>query len=932
MMEWFANIIQKMLDFPNILNASIAASWMVLAVLVLRFSLKKAPKWTRVALWGLVAVRLLLPFSIESAFSLIPSAQTVPEEVLRYEGVQLKEPAHLDVILNPVISGNVSIELEQTADRLQIHMIHTTFIWFIGIALLFLYTIISYWSLHRKVDTAVLYRDNVFQSENVSSPFVLGIIRPRIYVPFKMDAQDMKHVIAHEQAHLKRKDHWWKPLGFLLLAIHWFNPVMWLAYILLCRDIELACDEKVIKELNSEQRADYTQALLSCSINRRMIAACPLAFGEVGVKERVKSVMNYRKPAFWIIILATLACVGVAVCFLTNPKKDNFTLQIVVPAGSQEQFVYTDEEISTTTNTIKIWSGDGLGDTEVLLSPVNETTETGYVATYLAHGMPVVFDAQKDTWFKVGVNIQNPTNEDIIVYVKVENVEVRISDKSYTVRKWFDYLDDPSKMQWDGRLEINLPEFPDVTFRWYPEKMEAITEDEIIPLYTGMPIWNTYFCDLTGDGHPELCSSLSMGSGIIDNRIIIYDYANGASYSLQDRGTFDYTLRQDEKDGQLYVDKNAYRGGELLSTGILVFKDECIQIFGEDIPTVTIGEITDPTDDPNFSYDTAVEKIYEDEDNEYFLSGLYSQSVIVHYTDGMHEDIVTALNAGRATIADLDKFGIQYWAEPKADELHAAIINAIQGKNKSGKQDGQFDCASFVILKQEELCIDSDPPTPMQVTVYGMALHQGYGFSGHTFQEVEGSHIPTAITFDVIDGKYVLKEYWTPRDGSYYVQDIRDKFPNEVENDALDTQKYILAQKQECYKQAVQYGNIDTDYAIEYLFEVIESSPLESSRPQDYIAAHPIEYRELTYYGDYTLKYIFTKFLEGEQTGLRGQLMRSMLDELAPEAQLRLYAETGQAYFDEWKAGAIRVSEQHDMDWIKEKQPAMYLFLQMVKD
>ena len=321
MVEWFANIIEEMLDFPDILNTSIAASWMVLAVLVLRFTLKKAPKWTRVALWGLVATRLLLPFSIESAFSLIPSAQTVPEEVLRYEGVQLKEPAHLDVISNPVIAGNVSIELEQTADRLQIHMIHTTFIWFIGIAILFLYTIISYWSLHRKVDTAVLYRGNIFQSENVSSPFVLGIIRPRIYLPFKIDAQDMEHVIAHEQAHLKRKDHCWKPLGFLLLAIHWFNPVMWLAYIVLCRDIELACDEKVIKELGNEQRADYTQALVSCSINRHLIAACPLAFGEVGVKERVKAVMNYKKPAFRLILVAVIACVFLAVCFLTNPKE-----------------------------------------------------------------------------------------------------------------------------------------------------------------------------------------------------------------------------------------------------------------------------------------------------------------------------------------------------------------------------------------------------------------------------------------------------------------------------------------------------------------------------------------------------------------------------------------------------------------------------------
>ncbi len=320
MIEWFANMIEEMLNFPDILNASIAASWMVLAVLALRLILKKVPKWTRVALWGLVAIRLLLPISVESALSLIPSAQTIPQEVLRYEGTQLKEPAYLDVISNPIISGNVSIELRQTVDRVQIHMIDMTFIWLAGITILFLYTIISYWRLHRKVDTGVLYRGNVFQSENVSFPFVLGIIRPRIYLPFKMDAEDLEHVIAHEQAHIRRKDHLWKPLGFLLLTIHWFNPLIWLAYVLLCRDIELACDEKVIKALNGEQRAGYTQALVSCSINRHIIAACPLAFGETGVKERVKSVMNYKKPTFRLILVAVIAWVFLAVCFLTNPK------------------------------------------------------------------------------------------------------------------------------------------------------------------------------------------------------------------------------------------------------------------------------------------------------------------------------------------------------------------------------------------------------------------------------------------------------------------------------------------------------------------------------------------------------------------------------------------------------------------------------------
>ena len=185
--------------------------------------------------------------------------------------------------------------------------------------LLIAYTVISSWRLHREIDTAVRYKDNLFQSENVSSPFVLGLIKPRIYLPFSINGQDLEHVVAHEQAHIRRKDHWWKPLGFLLLTIHWFNPFMWLSYVLLCRDIELACDEKVIRELGNEQRADYTQALVACSINRRTIAACPLAFGEVGVKERVKSVMNYKKPAFGIVLLAVIACVGVAVCFLTNP-------------------------------------------------------------------------------------------------------------------------------------------------------------------------------------------------------------------------------------------------------------------------------------------------------------------------------------------------------------------------------------------------------------------------------------------------------------------------------------------------------------------------------------------------------------------------------------------------------------------------------------
>ena len=571
--------------FLKIINMSISASWLVLAVLILRFVLKKAPKWINVLLWGIVAIRLICPFSFESTLSLIPSAETIPLNIGMDTTPTINSGiSAINNAVNPIISQSNTPMAGASVNLLQITIGIYEYIWIFGMIALALYTVISYWRLRRKVDTAVRYKDNIFQSENVSFPFVLGIIKPRIYLPFKMNGQYLEYVVAHEQAHICRKDHWWKPLGFLLLMIHWFNPLMWLAYVLLCRDIELACDEKVIKELGNEQRGDYTQALVACSVNRRMIAACPLAFGEVSVKERVKYVMNYKKPAFWVIIISVIVCVGVAVCFLTNPKQDSYTLRIVVPAGSQEKFVYTDEEVSTIRNSIKIWSGDGLGDTEVLLSPVNKTTETRYTATYLTHGMPVEFDAEKDTWFKIGVNMQNSTNEDIIVYVEVENVEVRIVDEINSVIKWFDYTENPSAM--DDESTINLPIYPDVTFSYNQAQIIAskpfdtseLTDHTI--LITGMPIWNAYFTDLTGDDYPEICATYTFGSGIIDSRIIIYDYAKGASYELSDRGYFDFTLRFNEADGYLYVDKTKYNTDELVETGRLVFKNNCIQIEG----------------------------------------------------------------------------------------------------------------------------------------------------------------------------------------------------------------------------------------------------------------------------------------------------------------------------------------------------------------
>ena len=310
--------------FLKIINMSISATWIVLTVLLLRLLLKKAPKWITVLLWGVVAVRLICPFSIESIMSLVPSTEIISPEIMVDKTPTIDSGVPIiNNIVNPVVGETFAPDPTASANPLQILIPVLAIVWIVGIAAMLIYILISFLRLKRKIITAVLLRDNIYQSESVVSPFVLGIIKPKIYLPFNINDQCMEHVIAHEQAHIRRKDYLWKPLGFLILTLHWFNPMVWLGYILLCRDIELACDEKVIKRLNNDQRADYSQALLTCSVNRRMIVACPLAFGEVGVKDRVKSVLNYKKPAFWIIIVAIVASIVIAICFLTDPLESN---------------------------------------------------------------------------------------------------------------------------------------------------------------------------------------------------------------------------------------------------------------------------------------------------------------------------------------------------------------------------------------------------------------------------------------------------------------------------------------------------------------------------------------------------------------------------------------------------------------------------------
>ena len=328
--------------FLKLLNLSISASWLVLAVLALRLVLRRAPKWVNVLLWGMVALRLMLPFSIESALSLIPSAETLSPEVVRFDpaptitsGVEF-----IDNAVNPSLSESFAAAPLASVNPLYVWTYLAGWVWLIGLGVMLLYALVSYLRLRRRVSVSLPVQDHIYLCDAISSPFILGVVKPHIYLPSGLDEVQRQNVLAHERAHLARHDHWWKPLGFALLAVYWFNPVLWLAYALLCRDIELACDERVIRTMDESAVKAYSTVLLACSMPRKAVITCPLAFGEVGVKERVRNALHYKKPAFWVVAASVAVCVVVAVCFLTNPPTDTDAAGLV--GFHREQVTYAD--------------------------------------------------------------------------------------------------------------------------------------------------------------------------------------------------------------------------------------------------------------------------------------------------------------------------------------------------------------------------------------------------------------------------------------------------------------------------------------------------------------------------------------------------------------------------------------------------------------
>lgn len=447
--------------FFKLFHMSMAAGWLIAAVLILRVLLKRAPKWTACLLWGIVVLRLICPFSVESRLSLIPSAEPIHLQPIRLETIH-SETVHSETtedrafyenipaiderfpivsdILNPVLIDIFSYEETESAAPLQVYSYVAGIIWFCGALLLLLYAFGSWLRMRHMVKEAVCCRDNIYLCDAAASPFILGIIKPRIYLPSGMDENKAAYVIRHEQAHLKRKDHWWKPLGYLLFAVYWFHPLCLTAYVIFGRDIEFACDEKVIRDMTLDEKKEYSKALLSCSRYGRVVMACPLAFGEVGVKKRIKSVLQYRKAAFWVSALAVIICIAAALCFLTNPPDKSG--DVSAAAGNAETR-NAETRNAETGNTGTGNAGTGNAGTE---SAGTENTKTGKEAGWADEETDPPYE-KEETAAVAGIRVTNGNNGEQLFYSRED------SDGTFKdLLQLYEQLDDTAEAEENARI------------------------------------------------------------------------------------------------------------------------------------------------------------------------------------------------------------------------------------------------------------------------------------------------------------------------------------------------------------------------------------------------------------------------------------------------------------------------------------------------
>ena len=742
--------------FLYLQERAVGSGIVIAVVIALRYLLRDAPKGFRMILWAVVAVRLLCPYVPESPWGVIPESQWDFTAETSSEALQtpdaLPDTAVVMTPLNPAELYPVPAR-ETPPETPQISLIRVlSGVWLGGLCVLLAWSLYSYLKLRRTVAASLPVGDNTRICDDIQSPFVLGILRPRIYVPSGLTESALASVLAHENAHIRRGDTLWKLCAWLITCLYWHHPLVWLSYALFCRDMELACDEAVIRDMDASRRAAYSEALLQCGLRRRRLQVCPLAFGETGVKERVKAALNYRKPALWLTGAAVCACVVAAVCLLTRPAADT----------DSETF-----QLLNTQSDANITQGDAVAQ-----------SATGTQAEAATGTQPDASAA--------------PSAKEPLEWITVN-----------------------ADANWENLEETRQAvEFPGVTFHWTPEKITMTDADgaETV-LYYGMPVWNAYFADLNGDGYSELCSMVSVGSGLIDERIEVYDIRNGRLSELQDRGFCNYTLSAEN--------------------GALIAKQWRVDNYSDTLP-----------------YSAPL------------LTGT------LRLTDAGKLFIVPS-NPDAIGAAQSVGYGL-------SPELESAVHEAILTHDRDHYANADFDAESHVLLGIFPDAVETEADSGEWeniITLYLMTLFNGYDYRGGRFETVTGRSGPAVLTFRMgADGETpTLTDYWEPRDGSYYWPDVREKFPSVLTDAELNTQTYIMQETQDCYRQAVEHWNMDVTPILDALFATIMESPATSSNPGDYLNEHSLEVRKLLYYGDYTRAY-----LDGRIDDAQGLLARLM--------------------------------------------------------
>ncbi|MBQ4338414.1 MAG: M56 family metallopeptidase [Clostridia bacterium] len=716
--------------FLNLINMSISASWLILIIILIRLIFRRIPKSAVCFLWILAASRLVIPFSFESVLSLIPSEKTISMETVKSNKFVVSSGiSAVDTTVNDYM-GDIYYEGVTFASNFkQIALSFATVIWLIVMSALIIFTVVSFIKTKRRIFSAVRIKDNFYYCDGISSPFVFGTLKPKIYLPFNICESDIEYVVAHESAHIKRLDYLTRPLWFLILCIHWFNPLAWVAYVCFCRDTELACDEKAIKDYSEGQLKEYSKALLRCSTKDRLLIS-PVAFGEIGLKERIINIKKYKKPAVWVSVLCAVTVIIVAVFFMTNPAG--------VPLGAIE----SGGAIETNAHTVTVSNARG----------------------------SAVFTDKNAIDFILG-------EADNIKISKTEISDIRVTDTES-----YENILKVSYNSYDSLLYTEYLFSSDFSYVWRQDSVKPTKRYRVKRPQEAQKFFNEcvgYNC------------TFSPNAAIYENESL--------DQIINEHALFPVTV-SDNWDFNVALSDN-YKVRIEDAEKISLTTDNFDALFNNELKV----------------YGLSIKKLRRDNYRAWRLTDHDGQMqyLFMEQTDSEMYFAVIPLNGKSDTPATVAyMYSLKNKNSVSDETLNKAIYDAIIEHNSKYKTYDDFATCAFTVIATEE--------QDEELTVYASAMYTEYRYPGviklpgeeeYPF-DTSGCHTYIALTFRILpNGNLLLKEYWEPRDGSYYANDIRRKFPVAVD---FSLQDIVKEHMEACDKRAYEYFEItESDFTLQ---------------------------------------------------------------------------------------------------------------------